>query len=63
MPDLKCTHDIEDSCDSSTATHIFFQSDHMAEMAKDKGAIKRWLTIPVLYDLEARLKMMEGFPD
>uniref|UniRef100_UPI0033653246 amidohydrolase family protein n=1 Tax=Variovorax fucosicus TaxID=3053517 RepID=UPI0033653246 len=32
-------------------------------MAKDKGAIKRWLTIPVLYDLEARLKMMEGFPD
>ncbi|CAN7324160.1 amidohydrolase family protein [Variovorax paradoxus] len=32
-------------------------------MAKDKGAIKRWLTIPVLYDLEARLRMMEGFPD
>ena len=32
-------------------------------MAKDKGAIKRWLTIPVLYDLEARLNMMEGFPD
>lgn len=31
-------------------------------MAKDKGAIKRWLTIPVLYDLEARLKMMGGFP-
>jgi predicted TIM-barrel fold metal-dependent hydrolase len=37
--------------------------DRMAEMATDKGAIKRWLTIPVLYDLEARLKMMEGFPD
>lgn len=37
--------------------------DRMAELAKDKGAIKRWLTIPVLYDLDARLKMMEGFPD
>lgn len=37
--------------------------DRMAELAKDKGAIKRWLTIPVLYDLDARLKMMEDFPD
>lgn len=37
--------------------------DRMAEMAKDKGAIKRWLTIPVLYDLDARLKMMEGHPE
>ena len=37
--------------------------DRMAEVAKDKGAIKRWLTIPVLYDLDARLKMMEGHPD
>lgn len=37
--------------------------DRMSEMAKDKAAIKRWLTIPVLYDLDARLKMMEGFPD
>ncbi|MGQ2924070.1 MAG: amidohydrolase family protein [Hydrogenophaga sp.] len=37
--------------------------DRMAELAKDKGAIKRWLTIPVLYDLDARLKMMEGFPE
>src|SRR6476620_12693266 len=36
--------------------------DKMAELARDKGAIKRWLTIPVLYDLDARLKMMEGFP-
>ena len=45
--------------------HIFPRAyfDRMASMAKDKGAIKRWLTIPVLYDLEARLKMMEGFPD
>ncbi|WP_420224882.1 amidohydrolase family protein [Pigmentiphaga litoralis] len=37
--------------------------DRMADMAKDKGAIKRWLTIPVLYDLDARLKMMEDHPD
>jgi predicted TIM-barrel fold metal-dependent hydrolase len=36
--------------------------DKMASMARDKGAIKRWLTIPVLYDLQARLKMMEDFP-
>ncbi len=44
--------------------HIFPRAyfDRMAAMAKDKGAIKRWLTIPVLYDLEARLKMMAGFP-
>jgi predicted TIM-barrel fold metal-dependent hydrolase len=44
--------------------HIFPRAyfDRMASMAKDKGAIKRWLTIPVLYDLDARLKMMEGFP-
>lgn len=45
--------------------HIFPRAyfDKMATMAKDLGAIKRWLTIPVLYDLDARLKMMEGFPD
>jgi predicted TIM-barrel fold metal-dependent hydrolase len=36
--------------------------EKMSELAKDKGAIKRWLTIPVLYDLEARLKMMAKFP-
>jgi predicted TIM-barrel fold metal-dependent hydrolase len=36
--------------------------ERMAALAKDKGAIKRWLTIPVLYDLDARLKMMEEFP-
>jgi predicted TIM-barrel fold metal-dependent hydrolase len=45
--------------------HIFPRAyfDRMAATAKDKGAIKRWLTIPVLYDLDARLKMMEEFPD
>jgi len=44
--------------------HIFPRAyfDRMAEMAKDKGAIKRWLTIPVLYDLDARLEMMKAHP-
>lgn len=36
--------------------------DRMAELAKDKGAIKRWLNIPVLHDLDARLQMMAQFP-
>src|SRR5689334_21004134 len=37
--------------------------DKMVEVAPDRGAIKRWLNIPVLYDLEARLRMMEEFGD
>jgi len=43
--------------------HIFPRRyfDKMVEVAPDRGAIKRWLNIPVLYDLEARLKMMEEF--
>jgi uncharacterized protein len=28
--------------------------DRLVEIAPDKGAIKRWLTIPVLHDLDAR---------
>jgi predicted TIM-barrel fold metal-dependent hydrolase len=45
--------------------HIFPRSyfDKMVEVAPDRGAIKRWLNIPVLYDLETRLKMMEEFGD
>ena len=35
--------------------------DRLVEIAPDKGAIKRWLTIPVLHDLDARLAMMEEF--
>jgi len=35
--------------------------DRLVEIAPDNGAIKRWLTIPVLHDLEARLLMMEEF--
>ena len=44
--------------------HIFPPAyfDRMRALAKDKGAIKRWLNIPVLYDLQARLAMMERFP-
>lgn len=43
--------------------HIFPRRffDKMVEIAPDRGAIKRWLNIPVLYDLDARLRMMEEF--
>jgi predicted TIM-barrel fold metal-dependent hydrolase len=43
--------------------HIFPRRffDKMVEVAPDRGAIKRWLNIPVLYDLEKRLRMMEQF--
>lgn len=34
----------------------------LADTAPDRDAIKRWLTIPVLWDLEARLEMMDRFP-
>ena len=35
----------------------------MEEVIPDKGPIKRWLNIPVLYDIDARLRMMETFGD
>jgi predicted TIM-barrel fold metal-dependent hydrolase len=43
--------------------HIFPRAyfDRMLQVAKDKEAIKRWLNIPVLYDLDARLRMMDEF--
>jgi predicted TIM-barrel fold metal-dependent hydrolase len=45
--------------------HIFPPAyfERMKALAKDQGAIKRWLNIPVLYDLQARLAVMERFPD
>lgn len=46
--------------------HIFPKSyfDKMVETIPNKGAVRRWLNIPVLYDLDARLRMMEEFgPD
>jgi predicted TIM-barrel fold metal-dependent hydrolase len=44
--------------------HIFPPAyfERMRAIAKDQGAIKRWLNVPVLYDLDARVKMMRGFP-
>jgi predicted TIM-barrel fold metal-dependent hydrolase len=43
--------------------HIFPKRffDRMVEVAPDKAAIKRWLNIPVLWDLDARLRMMDEF--
>ncbi|MDE0176799.1 MAG: amidohydrolase family protein [Defluviicoccus sp.] len=35
--------------------------ERMQEVIPNKGPIKRWLNIPVLYDVEARLRMMDGF--
>ena len=39
----------------------FFEK--MQEVIPDQGPIKRWLNIPVLYDVDARLRMMEAFGD
>jgi predicted TIM-barrel fold metal-dependent hydrolase len=35
----------------------------MVEVIPNKAAVRRWTAIPVLYDLDARLKMMEEFGD
>ena len=46
--------------------HIFPKSffDKMVEVIPSKTAVRRWLNIPVLYNLDVRLKMMEEFgPD
>lgn len=44
--------------------HIFPRSyfDRMVETVPNRAAIRRWTNIPVLYDLDARLRMMEQFP-
>ena len=43
--------------------HIFPKSyfDKMVEVIPNKAAVRRWTEIPVLYDLNARLRMMEEF--
>ena len=43
--------------------HIFPRAyfDKMVEVVTNKTAIRRWTNIPVLYDLEARLRMMDEF--
>lgn len=45
--------------------HIFPRAyfDKMVEVIPNKDTIRRWTHIPVLYDLEARLRMMEQWPD
>ena len=46
--------------------HIFPKAyfDKMVEIIPNKAAVRRWLEYPVLYDLDARLRMMEEFgPD
>jgi len=45
-------------------SHIFPPAyfERMRALARDQGAIKRWLNVPVLYDLDARLAMMDAFP-
>ncbi len=46
--------------------HIFPKTffDKLVENAPSADSIRRWTTIPILYDLDARLRMMETFgPD
>jgi predicted TIM-barrel fold metal-dependent hydrolase len=35
--------------------------DRMVEVVPDRAAVRRWTAIPLLYDLEARLRMMRDF--
>ncbi len=35
--------------------------ERMQEVLPDTGPVKRWLNIPVLYDMDARMRMMEEF--
>jgi predicted TIM-barrel fold metal-dependent hydrolase len=46
-------------------THLFpsryFQ--RMQELVTNKGAIKRWLNLPTLWDVDARRKMVDSFGD
>lgn len=37
--------------------------ERLQEVMTNHGPIKRWLNIPVLYDVDARLRMMETFGD
>ncbi|WP_136685608.1 amidohydrolase family protein [Falsirhodobacter xinxiangensis] len=46
-------------------THLFPPAyfERIQELIPNKGPIKRWLTIPTLYDVEARLRMIDSFGD
>ena len=43
--------------------HVFPMAffEYIKDNIADKGPIKRWLNVPVLYDVDKRLKMMEVF--
>ncbi len=45
--------------------HIFPKAyfDKMVEVIPNKAAVRRWTAIPVLFDLDARLRMMKEFGD
>lgn len=45
--------------------HVFPMKffERMGEVMKDKRPIKRWLNIPMLWDLDARLRIMDRFGD
>ena len=46
-------------------THIFPVDffDRMQEVVENQAPIKRWLNIPMLYDVDARLRIMDTFGD
>ncbi len=45
--------------------HIFPKPffERLQAVAVNKGAIKRWLNIPFLYDVDVRFRMLEEFGD
>jgi predicted TIM-barrel fold metal-dependent hydrolase len=46
-------------------THFFPTKyfERMQELVVDKGSIKRWLNLPMLWDVEARLRLVDSFGD
>jgi predicted TIM-barrel fold metal-dependent hydrolase len=46
-------------------THLFPMAyfERMQELVTDKGGIKRWLNLPMLWDVEARLRLVDSFGD
>lgn len=47
-------------------THLFPPGGYMQrvmDLVPDKGPVKRWLNLPTLWDVEARLRMIDSFGD
>jgi uncharacterized protein len=46
-------------------THLFPMKfiERLQEIVPDKGVIKRWLNVPMLWNVEARLRMIDSFQD